>query len=214
MFLKVCTCICNKPKALTFENIKRSHSDCEHGNLAHDQIQNAKLIWIRENQNVLRHEKKYSELVNSLNLFEEKDGISRSKGRITNSHLPYKTRSLILMSKNPNFQNCPSLNATAEFRSNYLLTQGKSFVKKILFDCVTCKHYDTRPYNYPKPPDLPKERVSCETPFSNSEVDYLGPVYCKNIYDANSSDDGDRHKAFYAVVVFFGSPNMGSVENY
>ena len=127
---------------------------------------------------------------------------------ITNSHLP-ETRSPILMSKNPNFQNYPSLNATAEFRSNYLLTQGKSFVKKILFDCVTCKHYDTRPYNYPKPPDLPKERVSYETPFSNSEVDYLGPVYCKNIYDANSSDDEDRHKAFYAVVVFFGSPNHG-----
>ena len=101
-----------------------------------------------------------------------------------------------------------------QFRSNYLLTQGKSFVTKILFDCVTCKHYDTCPYNYPKPPDLPKERVSCETPFSNSKVDYLGPVYCKNIYDANSSDVEDRHKAFYAVVVFFESPNTGSVENY
>ena len=104
------------------------YSDCEHGNLAHDEIQNAKLIWIRENQNVLRNEKKYSELVNSLNLFEDKDGISRSKGCITNSHLPYETRSPILLSKNPNFQNYPSLNATAEFRSNYLLTQGKSFV--------------------------------------------------------------------------------------
>ena len=155
-----------------------THSDCEHGNLAHDEIQNAKLIWIRENQNVLRNEKKYLELVNSLNLFEDKDGISRSKGRITNSHLPYETRSPILMSKNPNFQNYPSLNATAEFRSNYLLTQGKSFVKEILFDCVTCKQYDTRPYNYPKPPDLPKERVSYETPFSNSEVDYLGHGEC------------------------------------
>ena len=120
---------------------------------------------------MLRNEKKYSELVNSFNLFEDKDGISRSKGRITNSHLPYETRSPILRSKNPNFQKYPSLNATAEFRSNYLLTQGKSFVKKILFNCVTCKHYDTRPYNYPKPPDLPKERVSYETPFSNSEVD-------------------------------------------
>ena len=113
------------------------------------------------------------------------------------------------MSKNPNFQNYPSLNATAEFRSNYLLTQGKRFVKKILFECVTCKHYDTRHYNYPKPPDLPKERVSCETPFSNSEDDNLRPVYCKNIYDANSSDDGDRHKAFYAVVVFSDHPTRG-----
>ena len=145
---------------------------------------------------------------------ESKRVTERKKGRITNSHLPYETRSPILMSKNPNFQNYPSLNATAEFRSNYLLKQGQNFVKKILFDCVTCKHYDTRPYNYPKPPDLPKERVSYETPFSNSEVDYLGPVYCKNIYDANSSDDEDRHKAFYAVVVFFRSPNTGSVENY
>ena len=73
------------------------------------------------------------------------------------------------------------------------------FVKKILFDCVTCKRYNTRPYNYPKPPDLPKERVSCETPFT--EVDYLGPVYC---------DDEDTHKAFYAVVVFLGSLNTAT----
>ena len=35
-------------------------SDCKHGNLAHDEIQNAKLIWIRENQNVLYGTRKSS----------------------------------------------------------------------------------------------------------------------------------------------------------
>ena len=149
---------------------------------------------------MLHNEKKYSEIVNSLNLFEDKDGIDRSKGRITNLHLCYEARSPILLSKklpellvfecHHKVKHNDARQTLAEFRSNYWLTQGKSFVKKILFDCVTCKHYKTHPYNYPEPPDLSKERVSYETPFSNTVVDYLGPVYCKNVH-VNSSDDED-----------------------
>ena len=47
MFLKVCTCSKYTKSVDIFysliskvENVKWSHSDCEHGNLAHDEIQN------------------------------------------------------------------------------------------------------------------------------------------------------------------------------
>ena len=79
---------------------------------------------------MLRNEKKYSELVNSLNLFEDKDGISLSKGRITNSHLPYETRSPILLSKNPNFQNYPSLNATSRVLIKLFANAMQKFCKE------------------------------------------------------------------------------------
>ena len=80
-----------------------------------------KNIWKRENQKVSWNEKKYSELINSLNFFEEKDGISRSKGRITNSGLPYEARSPILLSKNPNFQNyCHWIKSEAKWRKTDL----------------------------------------------------------------------------------------------
>ena len=191
------------------------------GNLSNEEIQNAKLIWIKENQNVLQDEKNYSEIVNSLNLFEDEDGIIRSKGRITNSSLPYETRLPIMLSKTHKLSKLLVIlchhrvkhngvrQTLAEFRSNYWLTQGRSFVKKILFECVVCKRYNARPYNYPKPPDLPKERVSCETPFSNTGVDYMGPVYCKNVYGVNSLDEEDMHKAF--IVLYTCASTRGVV---
>ena len=188
----------------------RKNNECS-GDLSNVELQKAKLYWIKSNQDLLRNEKDYFQIVNSLNLYEDTDGVIRSKGRIDNSNLPYETRLPIMLSRNhklsellvSNYHRNVKHNGVrqtlAEFRSQFWVTQGKSFVKKILNRCVVCKRFNTRPYNYPKAPDLPNERVSNEVPFSFTGVDYLGPIYCKNVYDVNSTEDEDMHKAFIAL---------------
>ena len=49
--------------------------------------------------------------------------------------------------------------------------------------CCKCNKYNTRPYSYPDSANLPSVRLRSDVPFSGVGVDYLGPLYCMNIYN-------------------------------
>ena len=66
---------------------------------------------------------------------------------------------------------------------------GKSFVKKILHRCLICRKFNSRLYSYPNSPNLPNARVNDKIEFYGAGVDYLGPLYCKDIYYMNSLED-------------------------
>ena len=68
----------------------------------------------------------------------------------------------------------------AEVRAEFWTINGKSFVKSVLNKCVICKKFYVLPYNYPREPVLPEERVKEDFAFSVTGVDHFGPVYCKN----------------------------------
>ena len=68
-----------------------------------------------------------------------------------------------------------------EIRSQFWITKGKNYVKYLLNRCVICKRYNTRPYYYPKSPNLPKFRLDNSTLFSDCGIDYKGRLYAKNV---------------------------------
>ena len=72
-----------------------------------------------------------------------------------------------------------------------------SFVKKVLLNCITCKSFNGRPYTYPETPPLPRERVAGEIPFKATDVDHLGPVNIKDLFEPN--DEEVLHKSFITL---------------
>ena len=70
---------------------------------------------------------------------------------------------------------------------------GKNYVKNILFYCTVCRRFNGRPYGYPVSPDLTKLRVNIDYAFSGVGIDYMGPLYFKNIC-VNDLEDDEMHK--------------------
>ena len=64
-------------------------------------------------------------------------------------------------------------------RQTFWISRGKSFVRKIINDCLHCKRRRAKP-NVPVMASLPKERLAlCKPPFTNTGVDYFGPMNVK-----------------------------------
>ena len=69
--------------------------------------------------------------------------------------------------------------ALALVRQTFWISRGKSFVRKIINDCLHCKRRRAKP-NVPVMASFPKERLAlCEPPFTNTGVDYFGPMNVK-----------------------------------
>ena len=177
--------------------------------LLSEEISNAKNIWIKRNQVVLRADNKFQDLVNMLYLVEENDGIMRSHGRLMNAKLPYKTKVPIVLSRKHKLANLLVIDSHTkvlhngvrqtftEFRSSYWIPKAKSFVKKILYHCTVCRRFNSRSYDYPKSPNLPSIRLRGDVTFSGTGVDYLGPIYCKNVYSDDLDDENESHKVMF-----------------
>ena len=130
-------------------------------------------------------------LVLDLNLFLDKDGILRCKGRMNKSNLTYSSKNPILLPRNSYFTNLiirhyhnevyhMGVNRTlSEIRKSYWIPKGCQVVKSLLDPCVTCKHINSRSFKTPSPPDLPKERVTLTRPFETTGIDYTGAVTIK-----------------------------------
>ena len=68
-------------------------------------------------------------------------------------------------------------------------------MKKILYHCKVCRRFNGRPYAYPVSSDLPEVQVNIDYAFSGVGIDYMGPLYCNNIY-VNDLEDDKMHKSY------------------
>ena len=91
----------------------------------------------------------------------------------------------------------------SEFRGRYWVTR-KRFCR-----CRRCKLFNSRAYRYPKSPDLPKVRLRDDYPFSGTWVDYLGPLYSKNVFTVDLADNEDMHKSY--VLLYTCASSRGVV---
>ena len=84
----------------------------------------------------------------------------------------------------------------ADLRKRFWITKPRNIIKRVIKECHTCRKHEGKPYGYPNEPALPRERVAANYAFQNMGIDYLGPVYVKDIY-ANSNE---THKAWIAIA--------------
>ena len=115
---------------------------------------------------------------------------------MANSEVPYATKfpillprkhpitSLIVKQAHQRVLHNGAKETLAETRSKFWIPKGRSFTRKIIHKCVTCRKFEGFPYKAPKPPPLPECRVK-ETPaFSNTGV---GPLMIRTTPSSQSS---------------------------
>ncbi|CAB3995911.1 PREDICTED: uncharacterized protein LOC106817579 [Paramuricea clavata] len=158
-------------------------------------IELARVLWIKELQEEMKLNENFKSWNRDLGLFTDENGTVRCKGRLSNSNLPYSAKYPILLDTAHYLttlivRDCHErvmhggVKATlTELRSKFWLVRGRNFVRKLLFNCVTCKKQDGRAYKALNSPPLPEFRVKEAPPFTYVGLDYVGPLYVKSTND-------------------------------
>lgn len=132
-------------------------------------------------------------LVRQFNLFIDELGVLRCKGRLDNSSVSPATNNPILLPNKHFFTklvvnevhhqvNHSGLRVTlTTLREKYWVPRGRALVKDFIKHCIICTRYSGKPFAMENPPSLPEMRVDDGPPFSNTGVDYAGPLYVKDI---------------------------------
>ena len=89
------------------------------------------------------------------------------------------------------------LNSTLNYlRNTNWICQGRKVVKQVIKECAVCTKAQARPLRGPEPSDLPSYRLSNDYDFSNTGIDFAGPLYVRNIY-------GDSDSLFKCYIRLF-----------
>ncbi|CAB4006307.1 PREDICTED: uncharacterized protein LOC100197852 [Paramuricea clavata] len=171
-----------------------------HGNLITENVltaneyEQALHMWIKEEQSLIKGQSNFANVCASLNLFEDKDGFLRLKGRFANSNLRYQDQHPMILRGNESYftqlviwdAHKASMHhgvesTLARVRSNYWIVKGRKSVKEVLRKCVICKRYQGKPMCAPASPDLPQCRIDHSGfAFQATGLDFAGPLFVKD----------------------------------
>ena len=84
-----------------------------------------------------------------------------------------------------------------ELRTKYWVPQGRSRVRSVIYSCVLCRTLGCKTFEKVHASPLPDFRVSMSYLFSNSGMDYLGPLH---VYPSPGNNINTRYKGH--IVLF------------
>lgn len=161
----------------------------------------AEILWIKECQMMFKENPKFDIWKKQLGLFIDENDLLRCRGRLTNASLPYSAKHPIILGKGHPYSILIVKQAhervlhngvketLTEIRSKYWIPQGRSFVRKILYNCTLCKRFGAVHYSAPPPPPLPPFRIQEEPPFTFTGVDFAGPLYVTSSNSCKGEED-------------------------
>ena len=128
-------------------------------------IDRSRALWIREIQEMLPSNPRFSSWQHQFGLYLDDSQIWRCKGRLFNSSLPSHTKYPILLDKSHYLTFLIVQDAhrrvlhngvretLTEIRSQFWIVRGRQFVRKILHQCVVCQRIEGGPFKgKPSPP--------------------------------------------------------------
>ena len=164
-------------------------------------MKHAELQWIMNQQekhygNVIPYlkgeiKKTPASIAKQLHLFLDGDNIIRCYGRFKYANLSYNVKYPILLAKSSPLTTLiikdrhrrvkhAGIKATLnEVRSDFWIPKVKRTVQDIVRRCIICRRFTAKPFQAPGPPPLPPIRLSEMPPFTNTGVDFAGPLYCR-----------------------------------
>ena len=191
------------------EDLNQQRSGCFNVLLSSEEIYNSRLIWLRDVQSNMVKQENYKQLQRVLNIFCDGDGLYRCQGRLKYSPVSYDTNNPFLLTKGHYFtdlivmesHNVVGHNGVRDtlnhIRGTYWIPKSRNYIRKIISGCQICKRHEGKSYGYPSKPPLPTARVSVAPSFTYIGIDYLGPVYLKNVYDVR---DKVLNKTWIALI--------------
>ena len=182
-------------------SVKRFINNClkvkkkETGEIIVEQTNEALKLCIQWEQITIVYEKGFNNLRKQLSLFFDTDRILRLKGRLKNSHLTFDAKHPILLNRRSYFTNLVILDAHSNVKHmrlkatlnevRFWICKGQQTINTVIKGCYLCKYVNGKVIIGPPPPDLPEYRLCYEFAFTNIGIDYAGPLYVKEIYDAS-----------------------------
>ena len=177
-----------------------------------EELKTAEVLWIITVQKLFdTNSKTFKHWIHNLRLFY--DGVAwRCGGRLDNADVDYDTNNPYLLPKNNHFSKLIVLDCHKrvghnkvkdtlnELRNIYWIIKGRSYVKKLLHDCVLCRKYEGQSYKYPDQPCLPSARVKISHAFSTIGLDYAGPYLVKDIYQSKCEHCEQLHKTWIVLI--------------
>lgn len=140
------------------------------------------------------------------NPFIDQADVIRVGGRLSNSHYDYNTKHPILLDASHHITKIlvahyhkillhagPQL-LLSTLRHKYWIVNGRNLCRKTTRDCISCLRFAGKTYQ-PIMGNLPIQRLQADYPFSNTAVDYAGPIMI-----ANRKGRGCQLKKAYIAV--------------
>ena len=164
------------------------------GKIKAEEIDAAKLIWIKDSQLKLQSNPSFKKMSQNLNVVREKE-ILICKGGLGNADLDFRSKFPILLPNNDKFtelviadchirvHHCREKATLAELRSKFWVAKGRQCVKRVIRSCLVCKRLEGKAYGSPPTATLPDFRVKESPPFRKVGVDFAGPLYVKGPVD-------------------------------
>ena len=155
------------------------------------EIEMAELAWIQDSQKLLRNSENCKKRTVQLGVANENE-LLVCKWRLDNADLDFRSKFPILLPKNNAFSDLMIMDChervqhnklrstLAELRSEFWVTQGRQQVKKVIGKCLTCKRLYGKAVKPGPVEELPNFRATQTLPFSNTGIDFSGPLYLKN----------------------------------
>ena len=127
-------------------------------------------------------------LINQLNLRIDKKGQIRCYGRINHADIPQDSKTPLLLPTHHRFtelviqsiHSCIFHNGIREtldaVRENYWIIRGRKIVNQVIQRCIVCKKYQGPTLSTLRSAESPPDRVVNVPPFTNTGIDFAGPL--------------------------------------
>ena len=150
------------------------------GPLTTDDIERAKVYWVRQTQQEYENADQFQEDKGKLNLQRDKTGIYRCMGRIVGDYPIYLPPKNIFSEKIVEDAHLCTLHGgvgltMTKVRRRYWIPKLRQLTKQVRHKCNGCKRLQTTHLPVPPPGLLPTDRTKGDRPFQVVGVDYAGP---------------------------------------
>jgi len=178
--------------------------------ITHTELSYVENLWLIYEQSIVKSSSEFPKTTLNLKLFEDEDGLLRSKTRIAgvedidvNHRCPIFSRKGSLTCSFGEVAHLGIESTLNQLRGKFWLIQGRQAVKSLLKSCIICKAVQGKTFATPPSNNLPEFRVKCEYAFENVGLDFTGPLYAKAISTTNG-----MHKCYVLLFTCMQPPEV------
>jgi hypothetical protein len=189
--------------------LRAKRDERKSGLVSTEDYKEAEKLWLTCMQESLRESPKLKELTHQLGLYEDDDKVLRCKGRLQNTTISAGAKYPIILPQNHYLteliiRECHQRvlhngvkETLTELRTRFWIVRGRQIIRKIVSKCVKCKRIEGKHYALPKSAPLPKFRVEENPAFTNTGIDFAGPLFVKASTTKESHDSSKVYIALY-----------------